>query len=517
MPIDSSSTNLDLEIDLLNENSVEEVSVTPRSVKRKAADAALESAHTQPKRLKNGDSMPHLDSASHNVNCSPNPRSFSALPLLFKIRILACLVEWAKTNNKAVNNALQGSSNNARRPIGTDKWGNAYWYFNDHRLYCETPSRFNGPMHIRDLSDLAEWRVIASTEAEWTKFIRQLRHSRNTDEKSLYLTLSEEALPWAPAVLISSAPTHTPARSPSHSTLSPESGAVDPLNSLVALAQASASLPAQSTPGEPFRRKVGRPPKSSRPIEVAPHEQVRKVENDAPLELSASGRPVRQRHRTKFSDEFIEGDFAQVLNEQSGVDTGKPRRRRRSSTAQYGNTSSAPTSKPQSARNPLSASISAADTLHEIKHFFHGPVIAFPQADYHQLMMQQMAVYQQLPMLGLQYSPQQMASLAHVYGHGLMSPYPHNVIPPYFLPGPHDQTGLSRQGLLSSDIAVAALAQFHQPTSAQYPQPAPSVPPPPPPPAPPSQESTEHPAPGLETTTQAETNSHMQTTEIAST
>jgi hypothetical protein len=429
-----------------------------RSSKRKTAASEVEPPHA--KRLKTEDGFSSF---------APS-RSFSTLPLILKIRILACLVEWAKLNNNSVSEALRSSNSLVRRPVGRDKWGNSYWYFDDHRLYCETPSRFNGPMHVCDISDVAEWRVVAATDAEWSKLTRQLQHSRNSDEKSLSSALSKLSLPWTQeqrSSRVTSAPSEPLRRPSSRSSPSLKSHEVDSLNNLAALAQASASLPDQASAGtEPVRRKVGRPPKSSRPVDIAPVELVRKIENDAPIELSASGRPVRQRQRTKFSDDFIEGDFAQVLNDQNGTEAGKSRRRRRSS----GPSQTVPKSaiKPHGAPNPLSASISAADTLHDIKHLYHAPMIAFP-ADYHQLMMQQMAMYQHLPMLGLQYSPQQIASLAHVYGAGILSPFPQNVAPQYFMTSPQDQSSHARQGLLSSDMAAVALSQFQIPAISQFP------------------------------------------------
>lgn len=438
-------------------------------------------------------------SASGSTDHSPEAAdlSFDSLPRITKLRILASLVDWSHLTNKTISSALARSREFPRLPVGVDRWGNSYWYFDDHRLYCETPSTFRGPMSLRDKIRPAEWCVVAQSEPEWKSFVEAHKHARNEDEKRLVAVLEEDAVPWIQERLSDhqdlehrrlamlnrpASPSHgvEEAKSPSQSVkaeaAAAESEVLDPL---AALAQASSALEQipdsmRTTPHPPevVKRKVGRPPKSARPAEPPPVDK--RKEEVSPVELSASGRPIRSRHRTKFSDDFIEGDFAHVLNDNDGSDDDARHRRRqgsrRPSQPQRSQTPKASPSAVDSPRstNPLSASTTAADTLHDIKQLFHTPAVVQsypPPQDFQQLLLQQMALYQQYPaMMGMHYSPQQL----QLYPSGFLAPpFTQSLVSPYFMPtltSEQQSTLMARQNLISSsDMAAAALAQFQFP------------------------------------------------------
>lgn len=70
--------------------------------------------------------------------------------------------------------------------IGTDSMNNVYYYFNDYRLYRESPSKGKKK---------GDWELVCSNLDEWEEFCEDLKKSRNSYDKKLYKVVGQEIFP----------------------------------------------------------------------------------------------------------------------------------------------------------------------------------------------------------------------------------------------------------------------------------------------------------------------------------
>jgi hypothetical protein len=81
-------------------------------------------------------------------------------------------------------------------PIGKDSRGRKYWYFNDTRLYRETPyssGKFEEPL---------DWELLCDSTEDWETFQTEFQGSKNKPEKELHAAL-EEIIPGVISRLVS--------------------------------------------------------------------------------------------------------------------------------------------------------------------------------------------------------------------------------------------------------------------------------------------------------------------------
>jgi hypothetical protein len=128
----------------------------------------------------------------------PIEKTFSELSLLTKIQILTALVDWNVSENGKIVGTIDAEDADDVRysPIGTDRHGHVYWYFQDYRLYREEPPEYpSGEESVLNFANPPKWMLVASNEEEWLATIESLRASRNAKEKELAGEIEENVLP----------------------------------------------------------------------------------------------------------------------------------------------------------------------------------------------------------------------------------------------------------------------------------------------------------------------------------